>query len=196
MQVPNGMTEPEVISCIEYISNTLAPQFRFGYYDLDDLKQECRYYCLEALPKYDTGRGKLSTFLMTVAKRKFINLRRDKLYRMPPTCSCSSCMSGVPCSEIEKKMKKWRKLNTAKRDIMEANNLGDYSYDTHDDYELEQIIDDRELDELINEYLPVDMREDYKRLLEGIVLNKVRRTEIVVTIRKLLEEVNYERHAK
>ena len=51
VQIPKGMTEEEVLSIIESVVNVLAFNFKFGYFDLDDMKQQGRMYALEALPR-------------------------------------------------------------------------------------------------------------------------------------------------
>lgn len=189
MQVPDGYTETEVLGLIEYVCSKLAPQFVFGYYDLDDLKQEIRIFCLESLSKYERKRGKLSTFFMVVATRKLVNFRRDHLYRMPPTCSCKNCLSGIECDYQKHRMAKWCRLNTVKRNLMNINHMGD------DDYEDALVVCDsgmKEIVELIDENLDVLLREDYRKMIEGVSVSKKTRDKIITEIHSILERADYE----
>ncbi len=176
------LTEPQILSCIDYVSNKLAPQFTFGYYGVEDVKQEIRIFCLEALPKYRIDKGKLSTFLMVCATRKLINFRRNNLFRMPPECDCESCRHGVECERQAKRMKKWKKLNTVKRNLMNINHIGD------DDYEEDIRTNFAEFNELINAQLDIHLREDYVKMRDGVKLPRKKYERIVAELRSILEK--------
>jgi len=40
MNLPRGYTEQQVLEAIEVVVNSLAPSFVFGFYDLEDVRQE------------------------------------------------------------------------------------------------------------------------------------------------------------
>lgn len=191
MYLPEGYTEDQVLSCINYICDALAKQFIFGYYGLEDVKQEIRIFCLEALPKYDASRGKLSTFLMMVCKSRLVNFRRNMLYRMPPTCNCEKCLSGIECDYIKKRMDKWKKINTSKRNLMNVNNIGDDDYEDYTELSFCNTNDRREMVEIIDEYLDVNLRADYRRMVEGASLPKKRKDKVMTEIRNILKNLKY-----
>ena len=49
MQVPKGLTEEEVLEIISRAVAYLAPSFKFGYFDIEDMKQEGTIFSIEAL---------------------------------------------------------------------------------------------------------------------------------------------------
>lgn len=186
----SDMTEEQILSCINYVANKLAPQFIIGYYDLEDLKQEVRIFCLEGLHKYDKSRGKLSTFLMMVAQSRLINFKRNRLFRMSPKCGCSSCLSGIECEAQTKRMERWRKLNTTKRNLMNVNHMGDDDYEDILPYYNPDDI--KEIVEIIDENLDISLREDYRRFVEGVKLPQPKREKIVSEIHRILKDLKYE----
>lgn len=193
LSIPLGMSEEKVLSCIEYVARTLAPGFVFGYYSLEDVKQECRIWALDALERYNESRGALSTFLMTHVRNRLINFRRDKLYRMPPECGCESCLSGVECDKIKKKKAVWKRINTSKRDLMNSESLEEMELDKCDEDGLDsdEHILKQELTTIINANLPIEMRADYRRYLEGVKIPNSRRDEIIEEIKDILKRLEY-----
>jgi len=189
MHIPDGYTEDDVIKFVKCIVNRLIPHFKFGYYDNDDLFQEGMIWAIEALPKYDKTKSKLSTFLTISLTRKFINLRRDRLYRMPPSCSCPSCMSGKECPKQTERMESWRKINTVKRNLMNVNHMGDDNYEDALAYNEDTI---RDIVEIVDENLDVSLREDYRRMVEGASITKKKKDKVVEEIHRILKEVKYE----
>ena len=81
MQIPKGMTEEQVVDVINGVVNILAYNFKFGYFDLDDMKQQGRMYAIEALPRFNPDVGNLHNFLRSHIRNRFLNLHRDKLSR-------------------------------------------------------------------------------------------------------------------
>jgi DNA-directed RNA polymerase specialized sigma24 family protein len=193
LSIPLEMSEEKVLACIEYVARTLAPGFVFGYYSLEDVKQECRIWALDALVRYDIKRGALSTFLMTHVRNRLINFRRDKLYRMPPECGCTSCLNGVECDKIKRKKARWKKLNTTKRDLMQSESIQGMEFDKSDDDTLDsdaQVLK-QELATIINSNLPIEMRADYRRFLDGVKIPNSRREEIIGEIKDILQRLEY-----
>ena len=95
MKIPKGMTEEQVLEAIENVVNSLARNFRFGYFDTEDMKQEGRVYAIEGITKYNPKVGPLENFLRTHIRNRFINLRRNKLTRYQPPCV--DCPFYDPC---------------------------------------------------------------------------------------------------
>ena len=60
--IPHGMTEDEVVQTINLIANRLAGKFKFGYHELEDMKQQARLFAWEGLENYD-GVRPLENFL-------------------------------------------------------------------------------------------------------------------------------------
>ena len=67
MIVPPNYTEQQVLDAIEGVVRILAQQFAFGPYDKDDIGQEIRLMCLDALSRYRPEVGPLQNFLFHIA---------------------------------------------------------------------------------------------------------------------------------
>ena len=76
MNIPDGMTEQEVVDQIEKVCNRIAPRYTFYGYALDDIKQEAFIICMEALNRYDNSRP-LENFLSVNLSNRLKNFVRD-----------------------------------------------------------------------------------------------------------------------
>ena len=70
---PHDLKESEVILALTKAINLLAPSFTFGYYDIEDIKQEAYIFGLESLARYDRSRP-IENFLYSHIKNRLINL--------------------------------------------------------------------------------------------------------------------------
>lgn len=196
---------PEELNIIEEVVNILAPSFKFAYYDTDDLKQEGRMFALSRLPKYDPERASLKTFLIRVVRNDFLNLRRKKFYRYEPPCTAcpfyekSKKSEGDPsCLAFEKrgdcdKWVGWGKRNEAKKslagtvtfetahDISYGRNRGDLTPPLDK-------IENNELFNIVDFHLPLELRGDFRRLVEGARLPKYRKLKLLEVIKEIIEE--------
>ena len=51
--IPQGMTEEQVLQIINNITNRLAGKFKFGYHEIEDMKQQARLFAWQGLENYD-----------------------------------------------------------------------------------------------------------------------------------------------
>ena len=132
MYIPEGMTEEQVLEAIEIVVNRVAPTFKFGYYGIDDIKQEARILALDCLDRYRPSMNKpLTNFLYSHVRNRLINFRRDNYIRNDPPCfECHY-------NRTHKKTKKchyyqlWLNRNSSKQNIMNPLNLDNIS-DEHE----------------------------------------------------------------
>ena len=128
------MTEEEIVQIINRVVAALAYNFKFGYYDYEDMKQEGFVFAIEALPRYNPDIGPLENFLRSHVRNRFLNLQRDKLSRFQSPCS--SCPFFDPnrevrenqCAAFEDKMEcekwgGWINRNAAKKNLAEPLDL-------------------------------------------------------------------------
>jgi RNA polymerase sigma factor (sigma-70 family) len=187
--VPEGYSEAEVISEIERIISILAPTFKFGYYDVDDIKQEARIEAWKALARYDPSRP-LANFLYTHVRNRLINLKRDKYHRNDPPCKL--CHEGRLHSVTEAcgRYKDWCKRNTSKQNIMNPLDLLNISDENEKNTRSESgVLDDIVINELlrrIDEELPVELRSHYLQMRSGMNIPKARRREVEKAILEIL----------
>lgn len=128
---------PEMWKIILKASRVMAPKYRFGYYDAEDMIQEAILICVEAVPRYD-GTRPFENFIRKHLSNRLKNFRRDNYNRK------KIVIDTIPIQ------------NT--KDIHEKN----MSYEV--DYEA--VLSDKDIIEQIMDELPAYMREDFLRLLE------------------------------
>lgn len=195
MKPPKGLTEEEVLDIMAKTVAYLAPSFRFGYFDTEDMKQEGTIFCLEALDSFrfekscqdDVGDA-LLTFLKTHVRWRFLNMRRKQLTRLePPLCSCELCKEDSSNRLDCRKYSNWVKRNMAKKSLMEPFDVqevynSDASFTT--DIELDMLSAD--VVEVLNHRVPVSIRGDYRRFIEGVTLPKNRREKVIKEIKEII----------
>ncbi len=199
MHLPDGYTEDEVLACITKAVNGLVSNFRFGYYDEEDLKQEGFLYAYEALPKYNPDNTKgcgLTNFLRVAIRNKFLNLRRNKLYRNSPPClSCPFLVGDNGCSEFEDKNEcsrwsGWNTRNQAKRSLVESCDVSKITHVTlEEELDVCNSLSQTELLQYVSDRIPLVFRADYRRFIEGARLNKHRKEAVVNIIRCIAWEI-------
>tara|TARA_Y100000592_G_scaffold100659_1_gene181806 strand:- start:10634 stop:11290 length:657 start_codon:yes stop_codon:yes gene_type:complete len=192
-----GLTEEEVLDIIKKTVDYLAPSFRFGYYDIDDMRQEGTIFCLEALPSFNFDRSiqdnvgdALLTFLKTHVRWRFLNMRRKSLTRVePPPCDCKLCKTDSANRLDCKKYSNWVKRNTAKRSLMEPFDVNDiYSADASFVPNIDESILSSDIMSILNEHVPSHMRSDYRKFVEGVTLPKTKKEKLVLKIKSILCE--------
>lgn len=169
------MTETEVLAIMTTVVNRIAHKYRFGYYDIDDIKQEAFIIAMEAMDRYDEGRP-LENFLAVHISNRLKNFKRDNFFRpdyVPP--------SGKITND-----------NNTKRFLMEPLNI-DNIRDEHERNMRgeENIVDElaqKELMNIVDTYLDMGLRSDYLRILHGVYVPKPRREQIYEAIMQILRE--------
>ena len=71
------MTEEQVVQTIDIIANRLAKKFKFGYHDIDDMKQQARLFAWEGIENYD-GVRPLANILWTHVRYRLYYFKRIK----------------------------------------------------------------------------------------------------------------------
>lgn len=195
METPEGLTETDVLEIISKTVAYLAPSFRFGYFDIEDMKQEGTIFCIEALPSFDFDKScqdnvadALLTFLKTHVRWRFLNMRRKQLSRAePPLCDCTLCSNDSPNRLDCKKYQNWVKRNISKKSLMEPFDVEAVYHDgaSHTP-NIEQNIMASDIKQILNEHIPASCRADYRRFVEGVSLPKNKRERLIEQIKEIL----------
>lgn len=202
MQIPNNYTELEVITIIDKVVHNLAAAFRFGHYDIEDMKQEGRIAALEILHKYDDSRGPLENFLYVHVRNSYMNLRRKKLRRsetpcrtcpfFDPQCKKSTNKCGIFADKMEcDKFNSWTKRNDDKANIMEPTNLANITVTEKSVQQQSDVIESVEIRELQNKIdteLPVKLRGDYLKMKAGVSVPKAKRLKVEEACKKIIKD--------
>ena len=209
MKIPKGMTEKEVLDSIEIIVKGLSYKYKFGYYDIEDVKQEARTAAISGLEKYDPNKGKLQTFLWTHVKNQLFNLKRNKYERLDKPChNCPlnaydpDCLESTnQCTAFDDRSDcrpyyNWLKTNSAKKNIMcpvgIQNIQTDHESNMSEEPDIIENINTANIILLLDTKIPVNLRPLWIKMKNDIKLSKSDRAKILTAIQEILEEENYE----
>jgi len=198
MKIPNGMTEAQVIEIVTKAIKGLASKFKFGYFETEDMETEAWVYCLDtALEKYDISIGPLENYLRVGIRNHFINLQRNKLSRREPPCTkcpffdpqckkstnkCSEFLDKLDCT----KWTDWLKSNAAKSGLVRPLDIDSMVEDElPDDTEFINNINISSILQKINRELPVELRADFLKMLDGVYVSKVKKEKVREFIKKM-----------
>ena len=200
MKLPKGMSEEEVLQVIDGIANRLAGKFKFGYHEIEDMKQQARMFAWEGLENYDNVRP-LENFLWTHVRNRLYNFKRNNFGR--PDKPCDSCplydmkyrnSRGYPCTEYDNEMDcdlyaGWLSRNTVKKNLMHTASL---DMDITRTPDLEGWIDQKSIFNKIDEAIPVPYREDWIRFTHSLRLPKARRDAVISLVSDIAEGLSIE----
>lgn len=164
MKIPKNMTKEEVIKQINIVVNRISPKYTFNGYEVDDIKQEAFIICMDALERYDSNRP-LENFLSVHLSNRLKNFVRDNFYT---------------------------KNEEDKKKILSPKQLSYEDYVPEESSNADVNIDAKEIQKIIDKYLPCDYRSDYLKIISEVYVPKKRRDEIILKIKELLTEHNYE----
>jgi len=199
--IPSNMTEEQVLQTINNIANRLASKFKFGYHEIEDMKQQARLFAWEGLKNYD-GVRPLENFLWTHVRNRLYNFKRNNFGR--PDKPCDTCpffdrhfmnSKRYGCKAYDNHEEcdlylGWMNRNTAKRNIMNTTKL---DLDIQGQGGLDSKIDREYIFDLVDSSLPVQYREDWIRLINNLKLPKARKEIIVKIVLDILKEYNIDK---
>lgn len=197
------MTEEEVLIVIENISNRLAYKYRFGYHQVEDLKQEAAIEAIKGLEKYDPSKGKpLENFLFIHVRNRLNNFKRDNYERKEYPCQNCPINAWIKktdaCKKYQDKMEcewfgGWSRRNTAKKNVLMPIALGSVQGDGEsnmwNEYDITDTLDAETINQKIEEKLPISYRKDYIKLKNGTQLSKQKKEKLIDVIMEILYHV-------
>lgn len=183
------MTEEEILDVINNIANRLAAKFKFGYHEIEDMKQQARLFAWEGIENWD-GVRPLENFLWTHVRNRLYNFKRNNYSR--PDKPCLSCPMFVnkQCTKYTDErdcdlIKGWTNRNNAKRNLMSSFST---TYETAHSLGAASLFADKEILRIVDENIPIDHREDWIRFTNNLRLPKVKRENLIGVIFEILEE--------
>lgn len=196
--------ENEFLRVIDIISKKLAYKFKFGYHDIEDMKQQITVFALEGIKNYDHKRP-LENFLWTHVRNRLFNYKRDNYQR--PDKPCYSCPLYDPhrlkshnqCEQYSDKnicdlYAQWSKRNDAKKNLMhlttidEVKNYGNFF--AGDDDKLLADISNQEIISILEENLTDEYRVTYLKLKSGSKTTKAETIKLSQKIKEILRDYN------
>lgn len=191
------VSDEEFLAVFNNITKRLVYKFKFGYHDIDDMKQQAAVFAVEGLEKYDHKRP-LENFLWTHIRNRLFNFKRDNYQR--PDKPCLKCPLYQPnnpagdCKEHRDKTncdmyKSWFTRNNNKKNIMQPTYIDGNEPPASND--LLQHLDNKELVEQIEDLLPVKYRDLFLKLVHGSKICKSEKFKVQNYIKKhILNKIN------
>lgn len=190
----NNVSEEELLSTIDIISKKLAYKFRFGYHEIEDMKQQISIFALEGVANYDHNRP-LENFLWTHVRNRLFNYKRDNYQR--PDKPCSSCpLFDKKCADTNNnciafankldciEYSNWHSRNNSKKNLMYFNTLEDIKEFLPQLQNKTHSFENKEIIQIIEQELTGENRKVYLKLKYG---NKVYKHEINKLVEKIQE---------
>lgn len=154
-------TETQLKTILKVI-DIIAPKYVFGFYELEDIKQESYIICLEILPKYDNVRP-FENFVSKHLSNRLKDLIRNKYSRKGET-------------------EKHTKLCNNKK------NLTDFKEMPPDLSFLPAPAGIADSVEKILEELSPSMRNDWNRIVNGVSVQSCRKLSLFARVKEILGE--------
>lgn len=191
MKKYHNIDEAELLETIDKVANRLASKYRFGYHDIDDMKQQARLEALKGLDKYD-GKRPLENFLWTHVRNRLHNFKRDNYFRPEKPCDKCPLLDKVNnvCTKYSSRMEcdlyaKWHDRTERRKSLMSTAEDLDMSHEYDDAADL---IDKKTIFDMVDQNIPVELRENWIRFINNLKLNKNKREQIKLEIQLIIQE--------
>ena len=185
------MQEEELIRIVDKIANRFASTFKFGYHELEDMKQQAWQVALEGLKDYD-GNRPLENFLWTHVRNRLYNFKRDNYFRPEKPCDRCPLLVNDQCTKFKDRLEcdlysRWMKRTEKRKSLMTAVEHNDTNYNEND---ITTQLDNKHLFDTVDYNMPVELREYWIRFIHNLKLNKQKKEQVLFEITLILKEHN------
>lgn len=150
-------TEDDILLTIELVVNRICPAYVIPGHELDDIKQQGRCICIEALERYDEKRP-LENFLSHNLANRLKNFIRDNYFLKNDPEGKKKLLKPLPIEE---------------------------GYNQY--YKNQENLDTSKLLEVIDSNLPLKYRKNYLKLINDVYISKDERIELLSILRDICE---------
>lgn len=194
--------EEDFLTALDNISKKLIYKFKFGYHEIEDMKQQAAIFAIEGLEHYDNKRP-LENFLWTHVRNRLFNYKRDNYVRPDNVCvGCPfydpKCLKSTnQCEEYSNKndcsiYSQWENRNNLKKSIMKPSNIDNNDNTANSTTDLSDLISNKELLKIIEDNIETKYRETYLRLKGGSKVPKQDLLKLQDHIAHILQNNNLE----
>lgn len=166
------MLSNETLSVIQKVAKRLAPRYKFGYHETEDIYQYAVIYGIEALSSYDSRRP-LENYLAVVVGNKLKSFKRDNYERQDAVSKhCESkknLMEPIPIDNVDDELEPSMSV----------------VHNIHD------MVVDHEMFKVIDNNIPAELRSDYLKIKHGEKILKSRKKLIEAAVIDILEKNGY-----
>lgn len=203
MKLPKGYTETQVLEVFERIATRIAKKFRFGYHEVEDMKQQIFLEILKPdkngvtiLEKFDPEKGNtLDSFLWIHARNRLHNYKRDNYAR--PDKPCFNCPLNAykknKCTKYSKETDceffyRWHRRNEKKKTLVSSNSVNNVDVQQEQNFSQEEGLFANEIYTLIDKNIPISQRPEWIKFANKIKIPKVKREKLMESIIQILKE--------
>ena len=190
------VTEKHFLETIDKICYKLLHKFRFGYHDIEDMKQQAYIFALQGLENYDPSKP-LENFLWTHIRNRLFNFKRDKYQR--PDKPCNTCefydkdyaKSTSQCTQFScktscKLYNNWYIKNNNKKNLMQIAHTENSNSIASKTMHFTQDVQNKEILNRVDNKIKVSLRKYYLMLLYGQKIPKKYNNLLLKHIREIL----------
>lgn len=202
LKLPKNTNEEEFVEIVNKIANQLCDKFKFGYYDRDDIRQECFIQAIDALDRYDSDKP-LINFLWTHIHNRLCNLKRDKYFRLEKPCHKCPFNAYIKktdqCTKHEDKIdcepyKIWFNKNNSKQNIMSPIGISCVADDDtnkhREDCQILSNISNHEIINVIDLNVSIGIRKYWLQQKDGVKIPKKYYDLLMEEIHQILQDNN------
>jgi len=193
----NKVTEKHFLETIDKICYKLLHKFKFGYHDIDDMKQQAYIFALQGLESYDPSKP-LENFLWTHIRNRLFNFKRDKYQRPDLPCntcehfdkfydnSTSQCLK-FNCRSSCSLYNHWYIKNNNKKNLMQISHTDDTDRIGNESIDFVKDIQNQEILKRIDPHIKVSLRKYYLMILYGQKIPKKYQRLLLQNIKEALQ---------
>jgi len=161
----------EQMQIIEKVISRTAPKYTFGYYEVEDIKQESYIICLDAMKNYDNNRP-LENFLSKHLSNRLKDLKRNKYFRHNVQNESHA------------------RLNESKKNLVDLKQFCQIAEYDHplDESCLQEKISTEEALELVMDSISPSLRNDFLRMANGVAVSQSKKKNVIDAIKEILGE--------
>jgi len=186
MKIPQGTTETQVLQLIEKILKRIAPKFKFGIFDVEDIQQEGFIIALSAMEHYDSSLS-LENYITTCIKNGLVSLKRKHYIRS--STMCNNCADfSEDCTACNRRLKTYISKQNLNNPLDISGVNPDNESSLVEKFDVIDAVETVELQQLVDKNLPIKYREDYLKIKAGVYVNKSIRQEIESIILNIINE--------
>lgn len=187
-----SVSDEELLVVIDNISKKLAYKFKFGYHDIEDMKQQISIFAIEGLKNYDHKRP-LENFLWTHVRNRLFNYKRDNYQRPDKPCLTCPLYDKVSsnCTKYGNKLdcdlyNSWYNRNNHKKNLMHLTTIDELKDYSNIFLGYENNIDNKEIFKILDQNLIGEHRAIYLKILGGNKVNKIETDKLIDKIKEIL----------